>query len=419
MQTICNKVPRHVRSGKFFVTCVTVLNMRAILKNKGILNNMSIRPLIFGALGIFFALPIFIEAQEVHQELQETVRAIVLAIEDEFVRDIVGTDTEAFVQEVRVRVEEGLRKGAEGRFENDLTRLEVGDSVYVNRLVSISGVEYYTFKDTDRTRILLLLGLCFIGVLVLFSGFQGARALLSLGLSVLLLFFVLVPLLLKGYSPFWVSLGVAGPILALTLFLTHGVRSTSIIACIGTFGAVVVTALLSHTWVTLADLTGLSSDAAIYLNFGTQGRLDFGGLLLGSIIIGILGILDDVAITQASVVGELKCANPALHKRALYLSALKVGRDHVGSLVNTLSFAYIGASLPLVLLLTLSTSDVVLSINQEIVAVELIRIFLGSIGLILAVPFTTLVAVWWYERYNPPEGERYGHSHAHHAPLSK
>ena len=354
-------------------------------------------------------------AQEVHQELQETVPAEVLKILDERPEDIIGTDTEALVQEVRVRILGGARKGDEVEFETDLMRLAVGDSIYVNRLESIDGVEYYTFKDANRRFALVTLGLFFVAALLFFSGLHGLRALGSLALSIVVLFFVLVPLLLSGYSPMLVSVLVAGPILGVTIFLTHGFHTRAKIAFLGTFGAVIATGCVATLWVGLARLTGLSSDEAIYLNFSTHGSLDFGGILLGSIIIGILGILDDVAITQASVVGELRRANATLTKRELYTRALRVGRDHIGSLVNTLSFAYIGASLPLVLLLVKAESGLVLSLNQEMVAVELIRIFVGSIGLILAVPLTTLIAVWWHERYaESGEAENsYGHTHTH------
>jgi uncharacterized membrane protein len=364
---------------------------------------------------LLFLIPGPGHAQEVHQELQETVPAEVLKILDERTEDIIGTDTEALVQEVRVRILGGARKGEEVEFETDLMRLAVGDSIYVNRLESIDGVEYYTFKDANRRFALVTLGLFFVAALLFFSGLHGLRALGSLALSIVVLFFVLVPLLLSGYSPVLVSVLVAGPILGVTIFLTHGFHTRAKIAFLGTFGAVIATGCVATLWVGLARLTGLSSDEAIYLNFSTHGSLDFGGILLGSIIIGILGILDDVAITQASVVGELRRANATLTKRELYTRALRVGRDHIGSLVNTLSFAYIGASLPLVLLLVKAESGLVLSLNQEMVAVELIRIFVGSIGLILAVPLTTLIAVWWHERYaESGEAENsYGHTHTH------
>lgn len=364
---------------------------------------------------VVFALmlmPQFGTAQEVHQELQETVRAEVVKIIDESTREVTGTDTTALVQEILVEIRGGEKKGEKVSFETDLMKLEVGDTIFVNRLITIDGVEYYAFKDVDRIGSLLWLIACFVAVLLAFSGFQGARALISLVLSVAILFFILIPLLLAGYSPVLVSTLVAGPMLAIMLFMTHGVHARVWIAFFGTFGAVVATSGLTVLWVSLARFTGLSSDAAVYLNFSTHGSLDFGGLLLGSIIIGILGVLDDVAITQASVVSELKRANDRLSFGELYIRAIRVGRDHIGSLVNTLAFAYIGASLPLVLLLVKADSGLVLSLNQEMVAVELVRIFVGSIGLILAVPFTTLIAVWWYKRY--PADIEAGDTHVHH-----
>lgn len=356
--------------------------------------------------------PFLGQAQEVHQELQETVRAEVIKIISEEVRDVIGTDIDTVVQEVLVEIRSGERVGERASFETDLMRLSVGDHIYVNRLISIDGVEYYNFKDADRTVPLTLLLVLFAGVLWWLSGYQGLRALASLGLSVLILLFVLVPLLLNGYSPAWVSILVAGPMLAVTLFLTHGFHTRVWMAFWGTFGAVIATCALAATWVSFARFTGLTSDASVYLNFSTQGSLDFGGLLLGSIIIGILGVLDDVAITQASVVRELKEADPTLPFRGLYMRALRVGRDHVGSLVNTLAFAYMGTSLPLVLLLAKANSDIVFSLNQETVAVELVRIFVGSIGLMLAVPFTTLIAAWWYEKHLHEEnGGEHHHYH--------
>jgi len=284
----------------------------------------------------------------------------------------------------------------------------------VNRLVAIDGVEYYQFKDADRTLPLGLLVLFFAIILVGFTGMHGLRALASLAISIGAILFVLIPLLLSGYSPVLASILVSGSVLAIALFLTHGVNARSTIAFAGTFGAVIVTSGIAIVFVGAAHLTGLSSDAAIYLNFSTKGTLDFGALLLGSIIIGILGVLDDVAITQAAVVAELRRANASFGPRELYTRALRVGRAHITSLVNTLSFAYIGVALPLVLLLAQADSSIVLSINQEVVAAELIRIFVGSIGLRLAVPFTTIIGAFWYARQSvDEEGREEHHGHIH------
>lgn len=130
-----------------------------------------------------------------------------------------------------------------------------------------------------------------------------------------------------------------------------------------------------------------------FLNFNTGGTLDFQGLLLGAIIIGVLGVLDDIAVTQVSVVGELKSANSNLSKKDLYLKAIKVGKDHTSSLVNTLVLAYTSVSLPLLLLISQSDTSILKIINSEVFSTEIVRTIVGSIGLILTVPITTFLAV--------------------------
>jgi uncharacterized membrane protein len=207
------------------------------------------------------------------------------------------------------------------------------------------------------------------------------------------------------------SVLVAGVILALALFATHGFTARSVIAFLGTFGAVVLTGLIALIWVDLARFTGFGSDAAVYLNFSTAGTLDLSGLLLGAILIGILGVLDDVAVTQASVTIELARANRKLSSFELYRRALRVGRDHIGSLVNTLALAYVGVSLPLLLLFAHGEAAWGMALNQEIIAAELVRTLVGSIGLILAVPITTLIAVIWIRRFGISHEGSHGHSH--------
>jgi uncharacterized membrane protein len=216
------------------------------------------------------------------------------------------------------------------------------------------------------------------------------------------------------HDPALASFAIAAIILALTLFLTHGLSVYVRIAYFGTMAAVAVTCLIAWVSVSWLHLTGFSADASVYLNFATGGQLDLAGLLLGGIIIGLLGVLDDVSITQASVVQELRRANPTLGVRSLYERGVKVGRDHVGSLVNTLALAYVGTALPLVLLYAQSQAPFMDILNQEVVAAELVRIIVGSIGLVLAVPFTTLVAAYYFSRHEIDSHTSPSHSHHHH-----
>jgi len=355
---------------------------------------------------------------QARQETNEVMRAQVLQVIDEFERDIAGTDAVATVQSLRVELLSGSRAGEIIVFENEAVPLQVGDRFFLNYLQTQQGDEFFLYKDYDRRWQLLGLASLFTLLMLTFGGWQGVRALGSLSLSVGAILFVLVPLLLAGYNPAWVSLLVAGVILAVVLFGTHGFKPHVTIAFAGTWSAVLVTCGLAAWWVHTLRLSGFGAEASVYLNFATDGRLDFAGLLLGAIIIGILGVLDDVSITQASVVQELKRANAGLSVRELYIRAIRVGRDHVSSLVNTLALAYVGVALPLVLFLSTSQAPIGELLNQEVVAAELTRIIIGSIGLILAVPLTTLLAAWWFgtrgvEVHTEVAHAPCGHSHHH------
>ncbi len=352
-------------------------------------------------------------AQEVHQDFAERVEAKVLSIEESYDRKITGTDATALVQESRIELLGGEREGEIVSLTSEKVELEVGDTIYVDRTVDINGIEYITYADFERRIVLYTVAAIFVIMLIAFSGWQGIRALVSLGGSIAAIFFLLVPALLKGYDPALTSVAIAAIVMCFVLFGTHGINPRTLIAFAGTYSAIAITGLIAFFSVDLMRLTGFSNDAAVYLNFATNGQLDLAGLLLGSIIIGILGVLDDVSITQASVVQELKRANSKLHFHDLYSRAIRVGRDHIGSLVNTLALAYVGVSLPLILLYAKTESDFMLSLNQEVVAAEIIRIIIGSIGLILAVPMTTLVAAWWFNKHEVDSEEVAEHCHSH------
>lgn len=347
------------------------------------------------ALALGFVTPV--AAQEVQQELRERVRADVLEITEEWERAVTGTGATVTVQEVRAELLEGERAGEVVRFENDMVELEPGDEIFVFRLVTMNGQEIINFADFERRPVLAVVAFLFVALLLVFAGWHGLRSLVSLLLSVAAIIFILLPALLAGYDPALVSVGIAGAVLGLVLFGTHGINPRTVIAFGGTFAAVCLTGITAYISVHAMRLTGFGADASVYLNFATGGALDLAGLLLGSIIIGILGVLDDVSITQASVVEELKGANPSFGFRELYERAARVGKHHLGSLVNTLALAYVGVSLPLMLLYAKTDSGLSLILNQEVVAGELLRIMVGSIGLILAVPLTTAVAAWYFK----------------------
>lgn len=377
--------------------------------------NLSIARLVFGSLLLVTCLlPTVSAAQELHQDLQETVSAEVLEIIEESEEPIVGTDAYKTVQEVRIRFTSGERDGEVARLTNEVVELQPGDKIFVNRMVTIDGIETLSYADFERRPVLLALLILFVGLLLILSKWQGVRALLSLGGSIAAIFFLLVPALLAGYDPALTTVGVAAIVMAFVLYGTHGINPCTNIAFGGMFSAVVITGILAYVSVEVMRLTGFSDDAAVYLNFATNGELDLAGLLLGAIIIGILGVLDDVSITQASVVQELKAANPGFTARDLYRRAIKVGRDHIGSLVNTLALAYAGVALPLILLYAKTESNLWMALNHEVVAAELVRIMVGSIGLVLTVPATTAVAAWYFQHRVVDVHDGGGHHHHHH-----
>jgi uncharacterized membrane protein len=367
-------------------------------------------------LGLFFlVVPLQVGAQEVHQDFSERIQATVLSVEDNYERSITGTGASTTVQELRIELLEGEKAGEIVSLISEKIVLAPGDTIYVNRLIDISGNEYLSYADFERRPVLYAVAIIFVLMLLVFSGWQGVRALLSLGGSIAAIFFILIPALLAGYDPALTSVVVAAVVMCFVLFGTHGINPRTIIAFVGTYSAVIITGLIAFFSVDLMRLTGFSNDASVYLNFATNGQLDLAGLLLGSIIIGILGVLYDVSITQASVVQELKSANKDLKFVELYQRAIRVGKDHIGSLVNTLALAYVGVSLPLILLYAKPESSFWLSLNQEVIAVEIIRIIVGSIGLILAVPLTTVAAAWWFgdREVDKADVAEHGHGHQH------
>ena len=229
--------------------------------------------------------------------------------------------------------------------------------------------------------------------MIVFGGKQGLRGLITLTGSLVFIFLVLFPAILQGYSPVTVSIAVSSLIIILGSYVTHGFNRTTSSAVLGMLATILVTGVLAYMAVHATRLRGFETEDAVYLNQNTKGAIDFVGLLLGGILIGLLGVLYDAAIGQAVAVEELRRAGPELTAREVFRRALRIGREHIGALVNILALAYVGASLPLLLLFFTSAYPFSITLNNEIFATEIIRSMIGSIGLILAVPITTLIAV--------------------------
>ena len=272
-----------------------------------------------------------------------------------------------------------------------------GDTFKAGQRVRLAVLEqpgeppFYSIQDIVRGRPMLLLAALFVGAVIAFGRWQGVRSLVGLALSFVVIVGFIVPSILAGHGPLSVGLVGALAIMVVSLYLSHGLARKTTAAVVGTALALGLTALLSAAFVSAATLTGLTSEEAQNANF-ELGGISLRGLLLAGIIIGGLGVLDDVTTSQASLVFELHRANPAARTAELVRGALAVGRDHVAATVNTLFLAYAGASLPLLVLFVTTNEPLGTVVTTEVVAVEVVRTLCGSIGLVAAVPLTTLLA---------------------------
>ncbi|MEZ4552919.1 MAG: YibE/F family protein [Dehalococcoidia bacterium] len=279
------------------------------------------------------------------------------------------------------------------RAEGDIGQLDVeaGDRVLLSRLAGPDGDTYYIVDRVRQTTLLWLL-VAFVLAVVATGRLVGVASLVGLAASMLVLVRFIVPGILSGHSPVLIAVVGALTIMASTLFLAHGVNRKTVVALIGTAVALCFTAVLATVTIAAAQLTGVASEDAAVLQVLSAGQLSASGLLLGGIIIGALGVLDDVTVAQSSAVFELHGANPFLSPLDLYRRAMNVGRDHIAATVNTLVLAYAGASLPLLMLLAVQGEPLTVQLNREFIAIEVVRSLVGSIGLVAAVPLTTAIA---------------------------
>ena len=269
--------------------------------------------------------------------------------------------------------------------------VEEGDRVVLGFTADAPPGSQYYLADFQRKTPMVLLALLFAAAVIVLGRMRGLRALVGLGFTLVLLVTFLIPAVLEGESPVAVAVVAASAILLVNLYLAHGPSLATTTAVVGTLASLALIGVLAVAFVGATHLTGMGSEEASFLQ-AASGRVNLEGLLLGGIIIGSLGVLDDVTVTQASAVWELHAADPTLGPAGLYRSALRIGRDHVASTVNTLVLAYAGASLPLLILLVEANRRVADVLTGEVVAAEIVRTLVGSIGLVASVPITTALA---------------------------
>ncbi|MEU5884791.1 YibE/F family protein [Spirillospora sp. NPDC047279] len=267
---------------------------------------------------------------------------------------------------------------------------KAGDDVILIEVTDAPDGIPYQLSDHQRSNALWIIGAAFALAVVAFGRWRGVTALVGLAITFVLLLQFLIPAILAGSPPLLAAIVCAAAIMLVVLYLTHGFSMTTSIAVVGTIASLALTGLLATAALDLAHLSGLTDESA--LNLDLSSGINGQGLLLAAIIIGALGVLDDVTVTQAYTVNELAQANPSYRFRQLYKAAARVGRAHIASVINTIILAYAGASLPLLLLLSVSQQPLGDVLTAPAIATEIVRSVAGTLGLIAAVPITTALA---------------------------
>ncbi len=270
--------------------------------------------------------------------------------------------------------------------------LEQGQTILVTISPGPGGEPLASFADFIRTGQLAILAGIFVVFILAVSRWKGLRGLIGMGFSFIVILRYILPQILAGRDPVLVSIVGSLGLLATTLYLVYGWSWKTHTAVAGTLIALVITGSLAAFSVSFTNLTGTGSEESLFLQQYLGRPINLRGLLLGAMIIGALGVLDDLTISQVSAVFELKRASPDLEFRDLYQRAMVIGQDHVAATVNTLVLAYVGASLPMLLLFSLFAEPLALAVNRSFVAEEIVRTLVGSLGLISAVPITTSLA---------------------------
>ena len=302
-------------------------------------------------------------------------------------------------QIVEVRVEEGEYAGLFFEIEygtrqirNEMILLNQGDKLMVTVSTMPTGEVHVQFTDFYRTNSLVLLLVIFVLASVVISGWKGIRSVLGILLSLAVIILIILPGIQEGKDPLVISIFGAFFFMAFSLYLVYGWTVKTHAAVLGSLAALAITGLLAFIFVNHARLTGYGDENMYYISQLTNNTLNVRSLLLAGVLIGTLGVLDDLVISQASAVFELFRNNPELTFKKLYKSAMNIGQDHIAATVNTLVLAYAGAALPMLLLFSFSNVDFTMALNLEFIAEEIVRTMVGSLGLFAAVPITTALS---------------------------
>lgn len=301
-------------------------------------------------------------------------------------------------QKIELLVTKGSLKDKKIIVENgdlpvaNLQKYKLGDKVVVSYSKDFKGNDMFYISDFVRRDSLIWLFIIFIILTIYIAKCRGLMSLIGMAISFLIIFFYILPNISAGLDPIQIAITGSLFIIPITFYFSHGLNKKTTVAIVGTIIALIITGILASIFVNFAKLTGFASEEASFLEVAKPGAINMKGLLLAGIIIGVLGVLDDITISQSAIVFQLKEINNKLKFSELYSRAMNIGQDHISSMVNTLILVYTGAALPLLILFINNPRPFSEVINYEMIADEIVRTLVGSIGLILSVPITTFIA---------------------------
>lgn len=344
------------------------------------------------------------------------VRAKVLHVSEERSAGFAGV--ERTEQEVTLEILSGPEAGKTIDMENGIVnnrndmRLETGETVVLQVLTHADGTKNYLLRETYRVTSLLLLTAFFFVLGFVLGGKKGVTSVFGLGVSVAILILFVVPQIVAGANPLFISLIGSAMIAVSSIYLSHGFNRRTTIALASTVLTLVLSTVLAMLFVHFGKLHGMGTEESVFLQAGPLQDMNLRGLLLGGIIIGALGVLDDITTAQTAAIDELSRANHKLGFKELYEAGTSIGGEHIASLINTLALAYVGASLPLLLLFSMNDDmPTWVILNSEFVAEEIVRTLVGSCTLLLAVPISTWFAANAFANGNHTSARSCGHVH--------
>lgn len=343
------------------------------------------------------------QSENPQQVKAEFYKAKVTSIKDEGTKDVGGKKN--IFQTLELEILEGPDKGKKITIEHggiltitNAQKVNKNDKVVLTKSNEGNITQYRLIDRYRLTNILWIVFLFFI-IVVGIAGKKGLGSFAGMAISLLIIMTFIVPQIINGADPLLISIIGSILIMMITLYLAHGVSQKTTLALVATCLSLLLTGFLAVFFVSVAGLSGLGTEDAYSLLQGFGGSLNFQGLLLGGIIIGTLGVLDDTTTTQATTIDELARANPSYSVGTLFNRGMIIGREHIASLVNTLVLAYAGAAIGVFIYLSLGLSSNMqpwwVIFNSELLMEEVVRTIAGSIGLIMAVPITTILAAFF------------------------